>query len=74
VEQACDKLVKPNELLNWETVEVGEEDAKKILNGLPVAGGQRAADSGNLMFVTNNGHIIAVAELQNGYLVPKFQL
>jgi len=70
VEQASDKPILPNELFNWNTVEVGEEDARKILNGLPVP----TATSGNLVFVANNGRLIAVAELQNSYLVPKFLL
>jgi len=70
VEQASDKPILPNELLDWKTVEIGEEDAKKILNGLPIP----ATTNGNLMFVANNGQIIAVAELQNGYLLPKFLL
>jgi len=70
VEQASNEPVLPQDILKWETVDVGDEDARKILNGLPVP----AAANGNLMFVANNGRLIAVAELQNGYLVPKFQL
>jgi len=70
VEQASNKPILPNELLDWKTVEVNEEDARKILNGLPVA----TTTSGNLMFVANNGNLIAVAELQNGYFAPKFLL
>jgi len=74
VEQANGKLVLPQELLNWKTVNVGEEDARKILNGLPVVSTQEPAVSGNLMFVANNEQVIAVAELQNGYIIPKFLL
>ena len=74
VEQANGKPILPQELLKWETANVSEEDAKKILNGVPVTGGQGLAISGNLVFVANNEQIIAVAELQNGYLVPKFLL
>jgi len=70
VERASDKPILPNELLGWKTVEVNQEDAKKILNGLPVA----TVANGNLAFVANNGCLIAAAELQNGYLVPKFLL
>jgi len=70
VEQASDRPVMPQELLNWETAEVSGEDARKILNGLPVP----TLTCGNLMFVANNGSLIAVAEQQNGYLVPKFLL
>jgi tRNA pseudouridine55 synthase len=73
VEQASDKLVLPQELLNWEIVEVGEGDAKKILNGIPVIN-NALFESKHLVFISNNGQIIAVVEFQNGYLMPKFQL
>jgi len=74
VEQASGEPISPQELLNWGTVNIGEEDTKKILNGLPVAHGKKPAISGNLMFIANNEQIIAVAQWQNGYLVPKFLL
>ena len=74
VEQASGKPILPQELLNWKTVKVGEEDARKILNGLPVTSSQEPVANGNLIFVANNELVIAVAELQNGYLVPKFLL
>jgi tRNA pseudouridine55 synthase len=73
VEQALDKLILPQELLNWEVVEIGEEDAKKILNGIPIANSVLSA-SKTMAFISNNGQIIAAAEFQNGYLLPKFQL
>jgi tRNA pseudouridine55 synthase len=73
VERASDRLVLPQELLNWETVEVREEDAKKILNGIPVAN-NALFKSKHLAFISNNEQIIAIAEYQNGYFVPKFQL
>jgi len=74
VEQANGEPILPQELLNWEIARVGEEDSRKILNGLPVAGGLVPATGGNLVFVANNEQVIAVAELQNGYFVPKFLL
>ncbi|GBU24803.1 tRNA pseudouridine synthase B [Fibrobacteria bacterium R8-3-H12] len=74
VEQAKGELILPNELLNWETVNVGEEDARKILNGVPVASGKWLVASGNLVFISHNGQVIAAAELQNGYFVPRFLL
>jgi tRNA pseudouridine55 synthase len=70
VEQVSGEPILPQELLNWKTVNIGDEDAKKILNGLPVACGQGE----NLMFVAHNELVIAVAEAQNGYLAPKFLL
>jgi len=69
VEQACDRLIPPQELFDWQIVNVGDEDARKILNGMPV---QVAGE--NFVFIARNGNIIAVAEAQNGYLIPKFQL
>ena len=69
VEQACDRLIPPQELFDWQIVNVGDEDARKILNGMPV---QVAGE--NFVFIAQNGHIIAVAEAQNGWLIPKFQL
>ena len=73
VEQASDKPILPQELFNWEIVEIGEEDAKKILNGVPIANSVLSV-SKSMTFISNNGQIIAVAECQNGYFVPKFQL
>jgi tRNA pseudouridine55 synthase len=73
VERALDKLILPQELLNWEVVEIGEEDAKKILNGIPIANNVLST-SKTMAFISNNGQIIAAAEFQNGYLLPKFQL
>jgi len=76
VERASNKLILPQELLNWEIAEIKEGEARRILCGMPVvaANGQRLAVSGNPVFVSCNKQIIAVAEVQNGYLVPKFQL
>ena len=74
VEQANGKPILPQELLKWEIVNINEEDTKKILNGLPVAHGKGLVISENLMFLANNGQVIAVAQWQNGYLVPKFLL
>ncbi len=76
VESASDKPILPQELLSWEIVKVSEEQAKKILNGMTVAvaSGQCLTASENPVFVSSDGQIIAVAELLNGYLVPKFQL
>jgi tRNA pseudouridine55 synthase len=76
VERASDRLILPQELLNWEIADIKEEEARRILCGMPVveACGQRLAVSGNPVFVSCNGQIIAAAEVQNGYLVPKFQL
>ena len=76
VERASDRLILPQELLRWEIAEIKEEEARKILCGMPVvaACGQKPAVSGNPVFVSCNGQIIAAAEVQNGYLVPKFQL
>jgi len=73
VELASDRLVLPQELLNWEIVETGEE-AMKILNGMTVAGDQRLVANGKPVFISHNGQIIAVAEVRNGYIVPKFQI
>jgi len=72
VEQASDRPILPEELLNWEIREVSGEDAKKILCGMPVA--EACRDGKKPVFVSCNGQIIAVAEAQNGYLMPKFQL
>jgi len=76
VEQASDRIILPQELLNWEIAKVGEEEARKILNGMPVAVANydRPTANGNPVFVSCDGQIIAVAEVQNGYFVPKFQL
>jgi len=76
VELASDRLILPQELLKWDIAEIKEEEARKILCGMPVvvACDQRLAVSGNPVFVSCNGKIIAAAEIQNGYLVPKFQL
>jgi len=73
VERASDKPILPQELFNWEIVEIREEDAKKILNGVPITNSILPV-SKRPVFISNNGQIIAVAEFQNGYLVPKFQL
>jgi len=73
VERASDNPILPQELLNWETVEIGEEDKKKILNGVPIANGV-LSKSEQLVFISNGGEIIAVAEFKNGYLLPKFLL
>ncbi|MCL2207965.1 MAG: tRNA pseudouridine(55) synthase TruB [Fibromonadales bacterium] len=69
VEQACDRLIPPQELLNWQVVNACDENAQKVLNGVPIP-----IMGENLVFISNNGKIIAVAEAQNGYLIPKFQL
>jgi len=76
VELASDRLILPQELLKWEIADVKEEEARKILCGMPVvvACGQRLTAGGNPVFVSCNGQIIAAAEVQNGYLLPKFQL
>jgi tRNA pseudouridine55 synthase len=73
VECASDKLVLPQELLNWKIVKARDEEAEKILNGTPVTN-KASFESKSPIFISNNEQIIAVAELQNGYLVPKFQL
>jgi hypothetical protein len=41
---------------------------------MAVASEQRVVANGNPVFISFNEQIIAVAEFQNGYLVPKFQL
>ncbi len=76
VEQASDKLILPQELLNWEIAKVEEKDASKILNGVPVvvASDNSLTVSGNPVFISCNEQIIAVAEVQNNYFIPKFQL
>jgi tRNA pseudouridine55 synthase len=76
VEQASDRIILPQELLNWEITKVGEEEARKILNGMPVAVANygRPTANGNPVFVSCDEQIIAVAGVQNGYFVPKFQL
>ena len=73
VERASDKPILPQELFNWEIAEIKEEDAKKILNGMPIVNSVLSA-SKSMAFVSNKGQIIAVAECQNGYLVPRFLL
>jgi tRNA pseudouridine55 synthase len=73
IEQASDKLVLPQELLKWEIVKVNDMEAKKILQGMVVASEHRVVANGNPVFISFNEQIIAVAEFQNGYLVPKFQ-
>jgi len=74
VESASDKPILPQELLSWEIVKVSDEEAGKILNGVTVASGQWLVAGENPVFVFSDEQIIAVAELLNGYLVPKFQL
>lgn len=74
VEQVCGKPILPNELFCWETVRVDSQDARKILNGVPVASTEQLTNSEKLLFVSNDEQIIAVAEHQNGYIIPKFQL
>jgi len=73
VERASDKPILPQELLDWEIAEIGEESAKKILNGIPIANSVLSV-SKSMVFISNNGQIIAAAEFQNGYFVPKFLL
>jgi len=73
VEQASDKPILPQELFNWEIAEIGEEDSKKILNGVPIANNALSSPK-SMTFISNNGQIIAAAEYQNNYLVPKFLL
>ncbi|MCL2283647.1 MAG: tRNA pseudouridine(55) synthase TruB [Fibromonadales bacterium] len=75
VEQASEKLIPPQELFNWQIASVSDEEAKKILNGVVVASGQwLVASGGNPVFIANNEQIIAVAEIKNGYILPKFLL
>jgi tRNA pseudouridine55 synthase len=73
VEQSSDKPILPNKILNWETVNVSEEDAKRILKGSSVTN-IALYKSKTPVFISNNEQIIAVAEVLNGYLVPKLQL
>jgi tRNA pseudouridine55 synthase len=73
VEQVSGKPILPNELLGWETVKVSEEEAKRILNGVPIPHTPCPIPN-TLVFVSSNEQTIAVAQPQNGYLVPKFQL
>jgi tRNA pseudouridine55 synthase len=73
VERASEKPVLPQELLGWEVAEIGEEQAKKILNGVPVPHTLYPIPHAPV-FISSNGQIIAVAEYQNDYLVPKFLL
>jgi len=76
VEQTCDKPILPQELFDWQIAEIGEEDAKKILNGVPIANTANSVLSPpkSMAFISNNGQIIAVAECQNNYLIPRFLL
>jgi len=73
VERASDNPILPQELLDWEVVEIGEEDKKKILNGVPIVSGG-LFESGQLVFILNGGEVIAVAGVQRGYLLPRFLL
>jgi tRNA pseudouridine55 synthase len=78
VERASDRPVLPQELLNWEIVKVNGEEAQKILNGMTVekfpSPGEVPKKQAVPVFISQNNQIIAVAELQNGYLVPEFLL
>jgi tRNA pseudouridine55 synthase len=71
VENASANPISPQQIFNWQIIEIDYENTKKILNGLPVA---HQCENENLKFISNNNKIIAVAESQNGYLIPKFQL
>jgi len=72
VEQASGNLVPPDKLFDWQALELDSEAANKILTGTAIPTTQKPDTK--LTFISNNDKIIAVAEFQNGYLIPKFQL
>ena len=73
VENASDRPIPPQQIFNWQIIDINDEDAKKILNGVPIHSPFSILNS-QLTFLSNNNNIIAVAELQNEYLIPKFQI
>ncbi|MDR2999969.1 MAG: tRNA pseudouridine(55) synthase TruB [Fibromonadaceae bacterium] len=79
VERASDKIIPPQELLNWPVIEINSEEARKILNGLPIPNPQSPIPNpqspiNTPIFVSNNEKIIAVAGVQNEYIAPRFLL
>ena len=73
VEQASNKLILPQELLNWQIAEISDEEARKILNGVPMPSPEPYTQNQRI-FISNNSQIIVAAEFKNGYFIPKFQL
>lgn len=75
VEQASDNLILPQNILSRKVVNINEDNKNKILNGLAVANdSENIYNEDELVFLSFNELVIALAENKNNYFVPKFLL